>query len=78
MPNDINIHPYFLEIEKHIYKRLDMLCTNLHQEPESAEYCAYTFDLNNRRITFRLAKITPTKIGQFVTLWKRIGKRIIA
>jgi len=42
-------------------------------EPESAEYGAYTFKLNDFLIRFRVAKITPTKIGQFVTLWKRVG-----
>lgn len=43
-------------------------------EPESTEYGACTFVLNGLSICFRVAKITPTKIGQFVTLWKRIGK----
>src|SRR5258708_5952015 len=32
-----------------------------------------SFNLNGFFIRFRVAKITPTKIGQFVTLWKRIG-----
>ena len=43
-------------------------------ESESAEYGACTFILNGLSICFRVAKITPTKIGQFVTLWKRTGK----
>lgn len=38
---------------------------------ESKEYCAHTFKINNQNVNFRIAKITPTKIGQFVTLWKR-------
>lgn len=29
--------------------------------------------MDNKRVIFRSAKITPTKIGQFVTFWKRIG-----
>ncbi len=40
-------------------------------EKESADYGAYTFDLNGPSIHFRIAKITPTKVGQFVTFWKR-------
>lgn len=40
---------------------------------DNAEYGACTFILNNRLIHFRTAKITPTKTGQFVTLWKRTG-----
>ncbi|QQR49103.1 MepB family protein [bacterium] len=27
--------------------------------------------MNNHAILFRVAKITPTKVGQFVTIWKR-------
>lgn len=40
-------------------------------EAESSEYGACSFVLNNLNILFRSAKITPTKTGQFVTLWKR-------
>lgn len=40
---------------------------------ESAEYGACAFELNGRSVIFRVAKITPTKVGQFVTLWKRVG-----
>jgi hypothetical protein len=47
-------------------------------EIESAEYSACYFKLNNLHISFRKAKITPTKVGQFVTLWKRIESGIIA
>lgn len=43
-------------------------------ETESSEYGACTFSLNNLNILFRIAKITPTKTGQFVTLWKRINQ----
>lgn len=43
-------------------------------EDESVEYGAYSFEINGLNIKFRVAKITPTKIGQFVTLWKRVGK----
>src|SRR6187431_637872 len=43
-------------------------------ENESSEYGACTFSLNDLNILFRTAKITPTKTGQFVTLWKRINQ----
>ena len=43
-------------------------------ELESSEYGACRFVLNNSNILFRTAKITPTKTGQFVTLWKRINQ----
>jgi hypothetical protein len=41
------------------------------REAESAEYAACRFGLDGRAIAFRVAKTTPTKLGQFVTLWKR-------
>jgi hypothetical protein len=43
------------------------------EEAESADYNACVFKLNGRSVRFRTAKITPTKTGQFVTLWKRPG-----
>lgn len=42
-------------------------------ESESLEYDACKYHLDNFSVLFRTAKITPTKIGQFVTIWKRIG-----
>lgn len=41
------------------------------QESESQEYRACEFEINQKRIKFRCTKITPTKVGQFVTIWKR-------
>ena len=41
------------------------------REPESADYGACRLGLNGRAVVFRVAKTTPTKIGQFVTAWKR-------
>lgn len=40
-------------------------------EAESSDYSACAFKLDEFAIRFRVAKITPTKIGQFVTIWKR-------
>ncbi len=39
---------------------------------ESREYDACQFELNGLKIISRNAKITPKKVGQFVTFWKRI------
>jgi hypothetical protein len=43
-------------------------------EAESGDYAAHTFQLNDLFVRYRAAKITPTKTGQFVTLWQRSGK----
>lgn len=63
--------PKGLLAAKAAYEKNGFICSELVKEAESAEYAAYTFKLNNHSILFRAAKITPTKIGQFVTLWKR-------
>ncbi|WGG53293.1 MepB family protein [Rugamonas sp. DEMB1] len=41
------------------------------REAESAEYGACRLGLAGLSVAFRVAKTTPTKIGQFVTIWKR-------
>ncbi len=38
---------------------------------EKNEYDACSFKLENKRIIYRKAKITPKKIGQFIAIWKR-------
>lgn len=60
-------------IKDRIYKPLGFELTNLTLEKESQEYGACTFQLNGLQIVSRNAKVTPTKIGQFVTLWKRLN-----
>lgn len=45
--------------------------SNRDEDAESKEYFGYNFDAGNLKFKFRKAKITPKKVGQFVTLWKR-------
>ncbi len=66
------IHPDLLEAKKNAYTELSMGEVTL--EAESQEYAACDFTLNGQRIKYRVAKVTPTKKGLFVTLWKRHGK----
>jgi hypothetical protein len=65
------------ETSKLVFEKLDLKIQNLLIEKESQEYSAAQFELNSLKIIFREAKITPTKIGQFVTLWKRIDNKPI-
>ena len=60
-----------------LYNVCNLECSQPEAEAESAEYSAYRFKINNKSICYRLAKTTPTKNGQFVTLWKRNNKGII-
>lgn len=58
-------------IDSFIFKPCKLEITNIVTELESQEYFACNFKLNHLNIKFRKAKITPTKTGQFVTIWKR-------
>lgn len=70
--NDVKSLPEDLIIAKElVYDCCSFDTTQPHPEAESADYNAYNFLLNNNQICYRTAKITPTKTGQFVTLWKR-------
>jgi hypothetical protein len=54
-----------------IFKVCGIELENVETEKESQEYFAHNFELNKQKVKFRMAKITPTKTGQFVTIWKR-------
>ncbi len=61
------------QIQEIVYNPIGLKISNFSVESESQEYHASRFELNGRNIISRTAKITPKKIGQFVTCWKRIG-----
>ena len=71
-PSD-SIHSDLLATKDLVYNPCRLDCSSPLPETQNAEYGAYLFNLNALSIRFRVAKITPTKIGQFVTLWERIG-----
>lgn len=50
---------------------LNFSVKNIVIEKECQEYKGYQIDGNNSKIIYRKSKITPTKKGQFVTVWKR-------
>ena len=64
--------------EKLLYSKCGFQLQHLVWNPESTNYGACSFELNNYKIQYRVANITPTKIGQFVTIWKRNKEGITA
>ena len=58
-------------VKELIYDKCGFDLTNLKMNIEGKEYRACTFELNGKIIQHRFSKITPTKTGQFVTIWKR-------
>lgn len=74
----ISIPDFLHETNKLVFNKLDLEIKSVYLEKESADYNACQLLLNEKKALFRTAKITPTKTGQFVTLWKRIPKGPIA
>lgn len=65
-----------IEVKTEVYDKLSFDISEVHNEPEGKEYDACQFKLNGKKIICRSSKITPKKVGQFVTFWKRNKKGI--
>ncbi len=67
-------------INKRIYKPNQLIVASIEEEPQNLEYAACKFELLNqatiKTVRFRVAKKTPTKVGQFVTFWEKDSKGI--
>lgn len=64
------------EINTEIYRKCGLLISDFTLETESKEYSACQFKVNGQVAICRTAKITPKKVGQFVTFWKRNAQGI--
>lgn len=73
MKIQLTLHPDLLTAQNLAYEPCGFTPEHIVLEAESQEYGACRFTMNNKQILFRVTKITPTKVGQFVTFWKRIG-----
>ncbi len=56
---------------ENLYSKINIVIDNFKIEKESVAYNACSFEINNKNILYREAKVTPTKIGLFVSIWKR-------
>ena len=68
-PSDLEL------ISEFVFKICGVIPTNVEKEREGQDYFAQSFKINGQKVIFRTAKITPTKAGQFVTVWKRDTKK---
>lgn len=68
---DLSLPKNLLTAKELVYDICGFECSEPQPEKESQEYDAFDFKIGESQIKFRSAKITPTKTGQFVTLWKR-------
>ena len=67
----VTIHSDLLATMDLVYNPCGFECSQPLIEAQNAEYGAYVYQVNTLVVRFRVAKITPTKAGQFVTLWER-------
>ncbi len=67
----INIPSPIQNLNSSIFKPLTLEISDLQVDSESKEYFAHTFKLGIKKVVFRSAKTTPTKMGLFVSIWKR-------
>jgi len=65
-----------IKMKTEIYDKVGFQISKLNNELEGTEYDACQFELDGMKIISRSSKITPKKIGQFVTFWKRNKKGI--
>lgn len=65
-----------IEIKSKIYDKGNFQISKMNNELEGKEYDACQFELNGMKIICRSSKMTPKKVGQFVTFWKRNKKGI--
>jgi hypothetical protein len=71
MTTENALYPDLKLIKELVYDKCGFGLTNLILNSESVEYGACSFHLDGHKIEHRVSKITPTKVGQFVTIWKR-------
>jgi len=66
-----NFHSNLKIVIQCVYDKCGFELTNPKLDTESVKYGACSFELDGKTIQHRVSKITPTKAGQFVTIWKR-------
>lgn len=65
------LYPDLKIVKDLLYDKCGFELIKLKLNSESVEYSACSFELNGKRVVYRVSKITPKKTGQFVAIWKR-------
>ena len=71
---EAHLHPDLPALQNTLYALLGFEYSQAIPQPESQEYGAASYIVNEHWVEFRSAKITPKKPGHFVAIWKRRGK----
>ncbi|MCY8544465.1 MepB family protein [Bacillus vallismortis] len=60
-------------VNKLFYEPNHFTINAIREEAQNSDYGAGIFQLHSKSIRFRVANITPNKIGQFVAFWEKDG-----
>ncbi len=58
-------------VNKMIYEPSGLTVSSVQEEKQNAKYGSGIFHLSSKTVRFRVAKTTPTKVGQFVAFWEK-------
>lgn len=58
-------------VNKVIYEPNNLPVNLAEEEKQNSQYGAGRFQLSSKTVRFRVAKVTPTKEGQFVAFWEK-------
>ncbi|MDQ0227689.1 MepB family protein [Metabacillus niabensis] len=58
-------------VNENFYEPNHLVIKAIREEPQNSDYGAGIFQLNSKSVRFRVARITPNKIGQFVSFWEK-------
>ncbi len=71
MKDTVQLNNNLVEINEKVFLQKSLTLSEFQNEKEGKEYDACRFKLNGENIICRSSKVTPKKVGQFVTFWKR-------
>ncbi|WP_042221808.1 MepB family protein [Oceanobacillus manasiensis] len=58
-------------VNEKVYEPNHFVIEAIQEEGQNSDYGAGVFQMNSKSVRFRVAKITPNKIGQFVSFWEK-------
>ncbi|MFD0618668.1 MepB family protein [Paenibacillus sp. GCM10027629] len=66
-----NFYRALTYVNEIFYEPNHIKINSIREETQNSEYGAGIFQLDSISVRFRVAKITPTKTGQFVAFWEK-------
>lgn len=59
------------DVNKMMYEPNGLTVGRVREEKHNSKYGAGAFECSSRTIRFRVANVTPNKVGQFVSIWEK-------